>query len=116
MPVEAVDDAHHRIEAVPKPPLLGDDDAKKSTGDTQGSSCTGKGDEIAKVTVFRVQGGDSKRRAQACKQCEENKGLQEYDLPAWPGSVKAISTARSAKMNRKSTSATIAEAVRITVQ
>jgi len=81
-PPEAVDDTHHGIEAVEEPPFLRDHSAAEADRGDIEPELHHKGDDIAEIPVFDVQGRNPEARSQTGQQGYDDEGRQQEDLPA----------------------------------
>ena len=81
-PAEAVDHAHHRIEAVPEAPLLRHDGAGEADRRDIKAELHDERDDVAEVAVFHIERRDEQRRAEAREHGQHNEDRQEHDLPA----------------------------------
>src|SRR5262249_55402356 len=69
-PAEAVDDAHHGIEAVPEAPCLRHHPARKSDGRDVQAELDDKRNEVAEISIPYVQCRDQEGRSEARQNSE----------------------------------------------
>src|SRR5438552_1038109 len=80
-PSKAVDDADHRVEAVPEAPGFGHDGARKSDRRDVEPELDDERNDVAEIAVFDVERGDQESRTEARQHRQRYKGGQERDVP-----------------------------------